>query len=142
MLIRKLEFNDYEKYIILINEFRPSIFTEIQFIDTLTYIKLSGDVWVIEDNSQLLATGTIIYEKKMIFNICKYAHLEDICVSEKFRGKGYGKMIVNKLKYESIKNGCHKITLDCNDSNLDFYVKCGFSKRGNQMTELVSNLKR
>ena len=142
MLIRKLESNDYEKYIILINEFRPTVFTEEQYIDTLSYIKLTGDIWVIEDNSQLLATGTIIYEKKMIFNTCKYAHLEDICVSEKYRGMGYGKIIVNKLKDESIKNDCYKITLDCNDSNINFYIKCGFSKRGNQMAELVSNLDR
>jgi len=141
MKIRKLEFTDYEQYHILINNFRNTKFTKEEFINILNEINLSkSDIWVIEINNELIATATILYENKFIYNICKFAHVEDVCVKKEYRGKGYGKIIMKKLIEESVKNGCYKITLNCADENIKFYESCGLTRRGNQMSELISNI--
>jgi glucosamine-phosphate N-acetyltransferase len=32
------------------------------------------------------------------------------------------------LKELAVEKGCYKVILDCSDSNVSFYEKCGFSK--------------
>ena len=68
-IIRKLTEDDYIEYLDLINEFRPSKFTEDQFKNTLKVINLNSDIFVIELNTKLIATATIIFEHKFIHNI-------------------------------------------------------------------------
>ena len=140
MVVRILTLEDYDAYHTLINEFRPTIFTKEQFQNCLEYIRRTGELWVLEEDGILVATGTILYEKKLIFNTCVYAHIEDVCVKQTERGKGYGKTIVRHLLEETKRNGCHKVTLDCSDENVGFYIACGLTKRGNQMCELVQYL--
>ena len=37
---------------------------------------------------------------------------------------------LNKLGWV---NKCYKVILDCDDSNVGFYEKCGYSRKGAQM---------
>jgi glucosamine-phosphate N-acetyltransferase len=134
--IRLLTKNDYQKYLPLINEFRKTDFTENQFIETLDVINKSSEIWIIEKDNELIATGTIIYESKFIFNISKVAHIEDICVQSKYRGQGFGKLMVKHLVELSKINKCYKVVLECSEENSHFYEKCGFEKRGLQMSRL------
>ncbi len=140
MTARLLTIDDYEAYHVLINEFRPTVFTKEQFEDVLAYIQQCGAIWVLEENGILVATATIFYERKFIFNTCIYAHIEDVCVTKAERGKGYGKRIVRHLMEEAKRNRCYKITLDCSDENVGFYMSCGLTRRGNQMCELIAHL--
>ena len=137
MLIRKLTSNDFEEFLKLINDFRNTIFTEIEFKKNLKNVNKNSDIWVIDFDNKLIATATIIYEQKFIYNLTKLAHIEDVCVKKEFRGKGYGKILINKLKEEANVSKCYKITLDCNESNMEFYKKCGFDIRGVQMSCLL-----
>jgi glucosamine-phosphate N-acetyltransferase len=138
-IFRQLNINDYTEYHRLINEFRHTQFTEEQFKNTLMLIEKSSVIWVMEDSGHLLATGTIIYEHKFIFDTCVYAHIEDVCVTESMRRQGLGKRLIEHM-LQQIKH-CYKVTLDCADENVAFYVACGLERRGNQMCQLVSNLK-
>lgn len=138
-IIRKLTQTDYNKYLVMINEFRTTVFTEEQFIETLKYIGPFSEIWVIEKDDEIIATGTIIYEKKLIFNNGKLAHIEDVCVKEKYRKFGFGKIIVNHLMNEAKERDCYKVTLVCNESNIRFYEKCGMEMRGVQMSQLTLN---
>jgi len=131
---RKLSVNDYYSFLDLIRDFRDTNFTKDIFIDTLHKNMLNSDIYVAEYNNTLIATGTIIYETKFIFNICTLAHIEDICVKKEYRQMGLGKYIVSKLVDVAKQNKCYKVTLDCADNNVAFYEKCNFEKRGNQMT--------
>lgn len=140
MFVRILTLEDYDAYHTLMNEFRQTVFTKEQFQEIVEYIRRTGEVWVLEDEGALVATGTIFYEKKLIFNTCIYAHIEDVCVTQSKRGNGYGKQLVRHLLEESKRTGCHKVTLDCSDDNVGFYVACGLTKRGNQMCELIQYL--
>jgi glucosamine-phosphate N-acetyltransferase len=138
--IRQLEMTDYEKYKIMINEFRETDFTYEEFSNTLNYISTHSEIWVIENNSDIIATGTIIYEQKFIFNNCKFAHIEDICVKQSYRKLGFGKLIINHLLIQAKLHKCYKVTLVCNEYNIQFYEKCGLEKRGFQLSQLISNL--
>uniref|UniRef100_A0A6C0KWX8 N-acetyltransferase domain-containing protein n=1 Tax=viral metagenome TaxID=1070528 RepID=A0A6C0KWX8_9ZZZZ len=137
MSFRQLTPNDYNEYLKLINEFRPTEFSEDQFKITLVAVNKSSEIWVYEDNGELISTGTIIFEHKFIFNTCIYAHIEDICVKSSYRRKGLGKLLIKHL-IERCK-GCYKITLDCSNLNIQFYEACGFNLRGNQMCILLKN---
>jgi glucosamine-phosphate N-acetyltransferase len=132
--IRKLNKNDYDQYIKLISQLSMTHFSEENFI--LFFDKIvnnNSSIWIIECNNNIIATGTILFEYKYIHNISKLAHIEDICVDEKFRGKGYGEMIINHLCEEANKEECYKINLYCNEKLEKFYGKMMFQKKGIQM---------
>lgn len=139
MVFRCLTIHDYSEFLSLIQEFRSTNFTEEEFQSTLKQIQSSSDIWVYEENGKLLATGTIIYEHKFIFNRCIYAHIEDVCVRTSHRRQGLGKQLMLHLIKQA--QHCYKITLDCAKENIPFYQACGLEWRGNQMCQLLSNLK-
>jgi predicted GNAT family N-acyltransferase len=131
---RKLNENDYEKYLKLINDFRETNFSKEAFISILNKINNNNSsIWVIVIEDKLIATGTIIYEYKFIHNISILAHIEDICVSKNFRGNNYGKILINYLIEEAKKKKCYKITLYCDEKLEKFYGVNGFTKKGIQM---------
>jgi glucosamine-phosphate N-acetyltransferase len=134
IVFRKVTPQDYIAYQSIINDFRETSFTETQFQETLRYCDAYSDIMVLEYKNRLIATATIVYERKFIFNICTLAHIEDVCVTPDFRKYGLGKLLVTKLVEMAKEKGCYKVTLDCADHNVDFYTKCNFEKRGNQMT--------
>jgi len=131
--IRKLNENDYEKYLVLINNLRPTQFSKEDFLNILEKININSSIWIMEINNELVSTGTILYEYKFIHNISKLAHIEDICVDEKYRGQKYGEKLINYLVEESKKNGCYKVNLYCDESLEKFYEKSKFQKKGIQM---------
>ena len=130
---RILSKNDYEQYFQLINEFRSTNYTKEQFIHFLEEENKNIHIWVIEINNELIASGTILYETKLIHNISLYAHIEDIIVSSKYRKNGYGLILLNELVDICKKNNSYKILLDCQEELIKFYEKSGFKKNGSQM---------
>lgn len=75
-------------------------------------------------NSEIISFGSIFYEIKIRGGIS--GHIEDIVVSQSYRGKGLGKELINKLIQNAKKEGCYKVTLSCEKSNIGFYEKIGF----------------
>lgn len=138
MSFRKVTAEDSSAYQSIISEFRPTSFTEQQFRDTLAFIHLNGAIWVYEEEGVFLATGTILYERKFIQNICTYAHIEDICVRATHRRRGLGKALMTHLIQQC--RDCYKLTLDCANENIPFYESCGLERRGNQLCQLIENL--
>ena len=139
-VIRQICETDYDKYIVMINEFRETSFTKTQFVDTLQYVCPFSEIWVIEYENDIIATGTIIYEKKFIYNNCTLGHIEDVCVKNKYRNFGLGKLIVKYIMNLAKERGCYKVTLDCSEENSHFYEICGMERRGVQMSQLTSNI--
>jgi glucosamine-phosphate N-acetyltransferase len=134
-MFRILSLDDYQEYLGLINEFRPTSFTFEQFTEILPTIQRSGNIWVYEEDGKLLATATVIYEHKLIMNTCVYAHEEDVCVRSSHRRRGIGQQLMRHIM--DVSRHCYKITLNCADSNVAFYQSCGLERRGNQMCQLL-----
>lgn len=87
-----------------------------------------------ESTNEIIASGTLFIENKLIRNYGKVGHIEDIVVNSEWRGFGLGKYMVEHLGKESKKKGCYKCILDCLDNNASFYEKCSFVRKGAQMS--------
>ena len=131
-MIRLLESKDYDNYYKLINEFRK---TEFTYDDFLNFIKSNHiNVWVIEINDDLIGTGTILFEQKLIHNFGVVAHIEDIVIIESHKKKSYGLSLIQHLIKKSKEKSCYKIILNCNEKIKSFYEKNNFKTSGIQMS--------
>jgi glucosamine-phosphate N-acetyltransferase len=90
-------------------------------------------VYVGEINGQIICTGTLLLERKFFFGGTYFGHVEDIVVDEAFRGRGYGLKLMQHLIADARANDCARMVLDCIDDKVEFYKKCGFYRKGNQM---------
>jgi len=88
---------------------------------------------VSNNDENIIGSATILIETKIIHNFGKVAHIEDVIVDNNYRGKGLGKMLINTCINYAKDHNCYKIILNCNDKNIPFYEKCGFSKKENEM---------
>ena len=87
-----------------------------------------------EDENIIISAGTLYIEPKFIHGCYKLGHIEDIVVNKKYRGKGYGKFIIDHLSDIAKQKDCYKVRLVCNQNNIGFYEKCGFLTNGVEMT--------
>jgi GNAT superfamily N-acetyltransferase len=139
MEFRPLTVRDYEQYKELISTFRPTEFTQEQFSCFVNNLGDTHQVWILESDSQLIATATVMYETKLIFNVSVNAHVEDVCVHPDFRSNGLGSRIIDKIYQEAEAHGCRKLTLVTGSETSEFYIKNGYEIRGVQMSRLLKN---
>ena len=111
-------------------------FTNLK-VERLDYMRTNGDTYmpivISNERDRIVACGTLMMERKFIHNCGTLGHIEDIVVSDKERGKGLGKLLIEQLKYLALELGAYKITLDCDRKNEEFYAKSNFVTKGLQM---------
>lgn len=129
---RKLTKNDYVSYFNLIQQFRPTSYSKEQF-DAFISSLYQTDIIVMIYQNKIIASGTILYETKLIHNISIYAHIEDIIVDNQFRKQGIGKLLIEYLVQCCKNKNCYKILLDCQKELIPFYEKNKFQENGVQM---------
>jgi len=138
MTFRTLTVQDYEQYKELISSFRQTEFSVDQFSNFVNKLGEHMQIWILEENSRILATATIMYETKLIFNVSVTAHIEDVCVHPDFRGKGIGSQIMDKVYQEAKARGCRKVTLVTSIDTIKFYTKNDYVVRGVQLSRLIT----
>jgi len=131
---RTLQHSDYLSYLELIRDFRETTFTQEQFYSTLDTIVQTSDIIVLEEDGKLIACGTLLYETKLIHNISKVGHIEDVCIKKGHRGKQLGRQLIGYMAELAKEKGCYKVTLYCEEGNIEFYKKCNFKCVGHQLT--------
>lgn len=92
--------------------------------------------FIIEDTDRrIVASASVFIEQKLIHNMGKVGHIEDVVVSSDFRGYGLGKRIVNTCLDYAKTQECYKCILDCSEDNVNFYKKCNkdFQVKGVEM---------
>ena len=140
MYLRKLESNDYDSnYFQVLSQLsvvdKKSI-TLDQWNQFISQLNNNHQIYVLVDSSNnIIASGTLLIENKIIHNISKVAHIEDIVTDSKFRGNGYGKMMIEYLIEKAKDHQVYKIILNCSDINIKFYEICGFELKSNQMAK-------
>jgi len=138
MHLRKLDSNDYNSnYFQLLSQLsfvdKKSI-TLDQWNQFISQLNNNHQIYILVDlSNNIIASGTLLIENKIIHNMGKTAHIEDIVTDNKFRGKGYGKMMIEYLINKAKEHQVYKIILNCSDINVKFYEKCGFELKSNQM---------
>jgi len=91
------------------------------------------------ERRRIVAAGTLLVERKFIHEGGTVGHIEDIVVDETERGKQLGKRIVERLRITGEMAGCYKVILDCKETLVSFYEKCGFTKNAVQMAWYKEN---
>jgi len=136
--VRQLNENDfYAGYLNLLEDgfqIDPSSMGISQFRDFI-YDK-TVKTFIIEDTDRRIVTSASVFiEQKLIHNMGKVGHIEDVVVSSDFRGHGLGKRIVNTCLDYAKTQGCYKCILDCSEENVNFYKKCNkdFQVKGVEM---------
>lgn len=87
-----------------------------------------------EENSiEIVGSGTIIIEPKIIHGTKSVGHIEDIVVKSNCRGKKISQSILCKLKEFAYSKNCYKVILDCDESVCPVYRLNGFEVKGIQM---------
>jgi GNAT superfamily N-acetyltransferase len=137
-MFRLLNESDYINYYPLINEFRATIFTEEEFKAFLKDKPNNIEIWILEKDNKIVATTTVIYEKKLIFNMCTFAHIEDVCILKAYQSQGIGSKIIKFILEQARNKKCFKVTLVCNEKTSEFYIKNGFEIRGVQCSYLIT----
>lgn len=140
--LRKLQGGDYHKgYLDLLGQLTVvGDVTEPQFVERVAEIDQRGQdyhVAVIEDtaSAKVVATGTLLIERKILRNCGLVGHIEDIVVDGSVRGQHLGQRIITELTLAAERAGCYKVILDCSESNAPFYEKCGFRRKEIQMAK-------
>ena len=87
------------------------------------------------NNIEIIASGTIIIEPKIIREGQNVGHIEDIVVTKHMRSRGISSKILDILKLIARENNCYKVILDCNDEVKNVYIKNGFNVNSIQMVE-------
>ena len=81
----------------------------------------------------IIASGTIIIEPKLIRGGKSVGHIEDIVVKSAHRGKQISSDILNLLKTVAREKDCYKVILDCSEEVKKVYNRSGFEEKGIQM---------
>ena len=109
----------------------------MDFLSVFDQMRQHGDYHIIvgEDIKQkrIVVSGTLLIERKFIHQGLCVGHIEDIVVDEKHRKTGLGKVLIDLLLRIAVDNDCYKTILDCSDSNIPFYQKCGLKRSSNCM---------
>lgn len=134
LVLRPLSINDFHKgYLDLLSQLTlVGDVSEEKFRETFHEMKSAKNryfVTVIEDLTinQVIGTATLAVEKKFIHSAGLRGRLEDVVVSNDYRGKQLGKLVVITIRLLAEYIGCYKITLDCKDKMVKFYKQFGFT---------------
>ena len=129
------------QYLLILSEL-----TVTNYIETSLFIKnverisemgaiIVGIIYNSPNNIEIVASGTIIIEPKIIREGRNVGHIEDIVVSKEMRGKGISQQILDILKLIAREKNCYKVILDCDENVKNVYIKNGFNIKGFQMSE-------
>jgi perosamine synthetase len=136
---RHLQLNDKDKYLQLMNNFRPVNMNmdKEEFSNIYNNITNNGSIIIAEQNGNILGSITILLEHKFIHNSAIYAHIEDVYVDEEHRHNNIGKELVDKANEYCRSKNVFKISLNCDENLKDFYTLNNFVHRQINMSQLV-----
>jgi GNAT superfamily N-acetyltransferase len=130
MLIRFVELSDLLNGLLeVLNELADtSQLTLEQAKRAILSIRSRGNKYIVVaiKDDVVIGTGSIIIEEKLIHNHGFVGHIEDVVVSEKYRGENVGREIIKWLVDFAKTMDAYKVILSCAEHNVVFYEKCGF----------------
>ena len=131
-----------EQYLLLLSELTLTTYIETPlFLKNIERINQMGSIIIgyigspLDNNFEIVVSGTIIIEPKIIRGGKNVGHIEDIIVSKIMRKKGLAQEILNMLKTIARENNCYKVSLNCKDDIKKVYMKNGLKVKEIQMCE-------
>lgn len=139
MLFRELTIEDYDDFILLMEEFRPIGLhvSKEMFKEVYNNISKNSIIYVGILDSKIVCSAKLLIEQKFIHKLSKYGYVEDVIVNNKYRRQGLGYKIVKHIVDYCKKNSFYKITLTCNNNLIPFYEKNNFEVYDIHMSQLL-----
>merc|ERR1711981_240452 len=139
LLVRPLQADDFDRGFIDLLKQLTSVgeVTENDFRERFQEMKTCkgtyyNTVIVDTNNDRVIGAASLIVERKFIHHCAKRGIIEEVIVSDLYRGKSLGRLIVKILIELGKSLGCYKITLNCTDKMIAFYQRLGFvAEQGN-----------
>lgn len=129
-------------FILLSNLTKTEPLTNDVFIQQVTKIHEMGTIVIAylkyteyPQYIEIIGSGTLILEPKLIRGGKPVGHIEDIVVHPQHRSQGIATQILKKLTQYAQTNECYKVILDCKEQVAKVYEKAGFEKHGLQMSK-------
>lgn len=136
-VLREIQPSDYyQGYLDLMYEFTNYKYSisENEFNSYLSSQKNQVKIVVVfsKKEGKIIGAASLFCLKKLHNNpVCQ---IEDFIITEKYRNKGIGRMILHKLiQFAKEDFKCYKIILKSNKENFEFYEKMGFEAAGVEM---------
>ena len=128
------------KYLALLNQLTvtPELADDL-FLENVEKIHKMGVVYIgilgqLQDACfEIICSGTIIIEPKLIRNGKCVGHIEDIVIDANHRKKGVSQILLDTLKLFGKEQNCYKFILDCDNDVAPVYEKNNFIQKGVQM---------
>ncbi|KAK9428751.1 acyl-CoA N-acyltransferase [Lipomyces doorenjongii] len=141
-VLRPLQLSDYQAGVLEVLKDLTTVgdISEERFNEQFEYMRArQGEYFVVIiekiATGNVVGVGTLLVERKFIHECGLVGHIEDIAVAKSEQGKKLGIKIISALDFIGKKIGCYKNILDCSPHNEQFYVKCGYSNAGFEMTK-------
>ena len=132
---------DKEKYNIITEDYREEYFKK-----TIEEVKkCKGKILLYRENEKIvgLVVGLINNDEifEYDFKAPKRGRITELVVSRNYKGKGYGKILLNSMEEYLINCGCKDVLLEVfeyNENATKFYEKNGYHTRLIDMTKKIS----
>lgn len=79
-------------------------------------------------NTEVLGVASLIVHDTMLHVNGVAGIIEEVAVHRNWQGHGIGSALIERFLEEAKLFGCYKVTLSCEDKNVEFYEKLGFFK--------------
>lgn len=137
--VRSVEPNDHKQYLLTLSVLTTvGEVTEAQFLELVTHWSKYSEIYhpkvIVDSENNVVATGMLLVEQKLIHGCGKVGHIEDIAVAKSQQGKKLGNLLIEYLSKLAEDEGCYKVILDCSRTNVGFYEKCGYKDAGVEMS--------
>jgi len=136
LYLRPLHIDDYKKGFLDILAMLTKVGTvseeefRLQF-DLMRKCPNTYFVTVLEDkkSGKVIGCATLLLEYKFIHSAGVRGRIEDVVVSDEYRGRQLGKLLLETLTILGRETfGCYKMSLECKDSLIKFYGQFGYKK--------------
>jgi len=111
----------------------PSHISKTDYENFINSLSDDHIIYVVESKNKIIGTITILIEQKLIHDMGKVAHIEDVVVDTNYRGYDIGTTLIKMAVEHAREQKCYKIILDCSETLKQFYGKCGFVHKGVEM---------
>lgn len=144
LYVRPLQSDDFSRGFIDLLKQLTSVgnVSESDFTDRFLEMKNSNETYyntviVDSETDKIVGAATLIKERKFIHKCANRGIIEEVIISDQYRGKSLGKLIVKCLIELGKSLGCYKITLNCTDKMIKFYERLDFVKEEGNANFLV-----
>jgi len=144
LIVRPLQSDDFHRgYLALLKQLTSvGDVTQAQFKERFLLMKSCqgtyyNTVILDQETDRIIGAASLIVERKFIHHCANRGIIEEVIVSDDYRGKSLGRLIVQTLVELGKALNCYKITLNCTDQMISFYERLGFVAEPNNANFLV-----